>query len=622
MITARHVAIAWRALLALVAAAPAGCGAGARSTAVVAPRSTAATSACPAMVAARRQRGPRGELLVLPAEPAGRRDRALWWEAAAIGETRNVVVGGLRVSVAGDALEWGDGRFVDAIVVATPTDAGWVFATEGGTVARAARFTGSLERLGGTRHALARTVQTPSRGRAALLDARGVVFTTDGRAPPAPLAALHEPALAAAFVDARRGAVVLEGGGVYATDDGGATLRPVPMGGDAALALETTATGELRVHTADGTTRTLGADGTLGAPVQVAHAIAADDEARTRFTRRLGRAMVRRDPALLARDYAAAGVARADGTLLVANGRDVRVYDRASGHEVAAHRGTLPGEHCVLRAWGEALAALCPVGDAGAVVLYHSFEGERFTDVHAGWTGAAPAFSDDELHAARLGPCPDAPAAGADGHPAPTACVFHAELGEWRALEAGDGRAVIVALHADAVLLADRDEQDRLVAPRVLHADSGAHSALRVPRAASGATWSLRTARFLADGTLVAVASAARDEGDATTADAALWIGMPEQELSVLPLPRGASAADFADADHGVARRARPGPLRRVRVRGRRPAARAGLGHPPASARASDGARRAARTGPVAAGAEPGRARLVRVRSGFTPRGE
>lgn len=121
-------------------------------------------------------------------------------------------------------------RFASPIVGATEVADGWVFVTLDGTVARSDTFIGRLRGVG--RSPLGASPRA-SRGRVALIDDHGALWTTDGRSQ-LRRANLLPPVYAAAFLDAHRGAALIAGGAVVTSADGGSTWRPVTLGDDVA----------------------------------------------------------------------------------------------------------------------------------------------------------------------------------------------------------------------------------------------------------------------------------------------------------------------------------------------------------------------------------------------------
>ncbi|MDP3219501.1 MAG: hypothetical protein Q8S73_35700, partial [Deltaproteobacteria bacterium] len=146
------------------------------------------------------------------------------------GDHRNVCCGPLRgvVSALDDHVEVAAQRFASDIVGVVRTADGWIFVAADGTVASSETFVGRLRNLG--RMTCPRAPRA-SRGRAALIDAGGALWTTDGRSA-LRRAALPSRAFAAAFRDADRGAALLERGVILATADGGETWRPVDLGAE------------------------------------------------------------------------------------------------------------------------------------------------------------------------------------------------------------------------------------------------------------------------------------------------------------------------------------------------------------------------------------------------------
>lgn len=174
------------------------------------------------------------------------------------GGLRNVYCGPLRgaVSVLDDHAEIAAERFASDIVGAVRTADGWIFVAADGTVAGSETFLGRLRHLG--RVSCLRAPRA-SRGRAALIDAVGALWTTDGHSPMR-RAVLPSRVFAAAFRDADRGAALLERGAIVATDDGGETWHPVDLGAEVGWDVEfepaglaVTTTGGRQYLSAEGT---------------------------------------------------------------------------------------------------------------------------------------------------------------------------------------------------------------------------------------------------------------------------------------------------------------------------------------------------------------------------------
>jgi hypothetical protein len=162
---------------------------------------------------------------------------------------RDLIWSGLRVSVIHGTIQVG-AEPVPPILWVTPLAGGWLFLTQDGSLVRSDSFAGAIRRAG--------TVAPPyrplraCRGRLAVVDDGGTLWLSDGTEPPA-RAALPEPgrALTAVFLDARRGIVVLEGGQLARTGDGGAHWSRVHLGGEAGWDVERVGD-EARVETTAG----------------------------------------------------------------------------------------------------------------------------------------------------------------------------------------------------------------------------------------------------------------------------------------------------------------------------------------------------------------------------------
>lgn len=146
----------------------------------------------------------------------------------------HVLAAGLRVELAGDDVRIAEDGFTSAIPAAAPTADGWLFLSRDGVLATSATWTGPLRRVAdapaaivASQAGIGRITFRDEGGRWAWADAAGIHGFEGLPAPP----------MSAAFADTRRGAVVLPGGALRTTDDGGATWTDAPIGDDAAVAL-------------------------------------------------------------------------------------------------------------------------------------------------------------------------------------------------------------------------------------------------------------------------------------------------------------------------------------------------------------------------------------------------
>lgn len=170
--------------------------------------------------------------------------------------SRDVLCGRVRETLPGEgAAEVAAERFASDVVSATPVASGWVFVTADGTVTHSERFTGRLRLLGRVPcpGRWAASVGRPSIGRAAVVDADGAVWTTDGATPPRKWA-LPRPVRSVAFASATRGAAVLDHGELVliTTDDSRADWTRVDLQGEVAVHVAVDRNGVLRVGTSGG----------------------------------------------------------------------------------------------------------------------------------------------------------------------------------------------------------------------------------------------------------------------------------------------------------------------------------------------------------------------------------
>ncbi len=144
-------------------------------------------------------------------------------------------------------------RFVGQVVSATPVARGWVFVTEDGTVTRSDTFTGPLRLLG---RVPCVAVRGQSVGRAVLLDGHGEVWTTDG----GPLMnwTLPRRVRSIAFDSETHGAVVLDRGELFVTNNAGDEWVRFDLQGAVAARVTVDHRGVLQASTTDGTQSIVG----------------------------------------------------------------------------------------------------------------------------------------------------------------------------------------------------------------------------------------------------------------------------------------------------------------------------------------------------------------------------
>ncbi|MEZ4408533.1 MAG: hypothetical protein R3A52_18970 [Polyangiales bacterium] len=138
----------------------------------------------------------------------------------------DLTFGGARVQALDDEVRVADDLFALRITLAVQVAHGWVFCAEDGACAASETFLGPLRRVGefpGMRVGSAETLSIDARGRAAVIDAQAVAWTSDGgtfrKVTYLPAVALR----AILFTDARQGAAIIDGGGLMVTADGGET---------------------------------------------------------------------------------------------------------------------------------------------------------------------------------------------------------------------------------------------------------------------------------------------------------------------------------------------------------------------------------------------------------------
>ncbi|MCC7535917.1 MAG: hypothetical protein IT379_06880, partial [Deltaproteobacteria bacterium] len=391
---------------------------------------------------ASRRAAPRGASEVAFVPPVG----SAWVAGLGVDGDSLVVLGGLRARVGVDDAVFGLQPFATEIAVAAETDHGWVFVAEDGTVARSASFTGRLERLGTLEGPVPSVRGVPaSRGRLAVVDARGDLFSSDGRTGPARVEALPEPGivLQAVFLDRSRGAALLEGGLLALTADGGERWRVMRGGPEAVMGLGIEGD-EILVHRTDGSVRAVARDGVERVRSEPWVPQELGEYPRARWLRRMALWVF---PELVE----TLGAATLDGRAAAVLDEDAVVSVRPGGGR-ALDRIALDPETCTASTWGTRVFVLCE--NRVPIVLDASgrFREERtdeladVAELPMGTPGVV--LSDDGRHAARRSGCADA---STDA----SVCVMGGGSRTWRAvpLPADVRDAEVVAMHGARALL-------------------------------------------------------------------------------------------------------------------------------------------------------------------------
>ncbi len=459
--------------------------------------------------------------------------------------TLDVLAGPWRATIEGEAVKVAEDAPWSPIRRATRVAGGWLFLGRDGLLTRSDTFAGPLRRAGEIPAGLASVAA--SQGRLAVIDDRDRLWTSDGGAPA--LAALPGDALAAAFADARHGAVVLDGGALLRTTDGGSRWERVALRGDAAIDVWIQG-GRLVVGLGAGP-RALGEDGTLGpAPDAAAPPPGLDAAGR----RSLAGALARR-----------LGLGAAD--VVLPGGRGFRLdYEHSMATMLGSPDAELvttgpagetrrrlpevaPDTLFALHPWGPALAALgsAAVGGpiANTVRVFRSDDGGPFERLLTGpvlRTGFV--FSDDGQHVAWPGACEkprfDTRFSFTIGA-ASAVCVVNGTHDPGRTVTPEGGAAKLLSMHGDTLLFAT--PEGHLGA---LHGDTGDRVALPAATTPERGR-QVKDARYGADDTLVVV----YQRGEEYEAEVGLRSlgGRPRP----LALPAGARAVAFADQTRGVA---------------------------------------------------------------------
>ncbi|MDI3290655.1 hypothetical protein [Polyangium sp. 15x6] len=473
-------------------------------------------------------------------------------------DARHVVWGGLRAEVDGGTVtRVAEQALSGSIIAAVPSGSDWIFVDQRGNASRATGFLGTPVPLGRVAPSFEVTCRGAS-GRVACV-ADGALWITDGVAPIAPAPEHHRgPVLSAAFLDARFGAAVFEGGVLAITRDGGASWRTQPMPDGRASIEVFVREGELEVRT----TR-----GWYGLHVDQPPTRGAPNIDRSDWRNRAAAELA---PSLLAvfaehfpfqweeLGFTRPFQRRNDGTFLWLDDRanTTTRYDRKRGTELtgAANRAQFRRD-TDLDAWGEGLV-LRRGGE-----LFRATKGLAFERVATDADDSRACVvvaSDDGLHAAGIGPC--------NGEP--TLTVLDEEHARMRplALAPEDTPQSFVGMHGTHVLgvrCTVRSGAKPPCAPVVIDTARGTRVALTLDGEPLPATLEGTLAR---DGTVTALlmppeGTLARDgmatallaPSDAASSQLSVAVGPITGPLHKVALPAGALTARFFDARRGIA---------------------------------------------------------------------
>lgn len=515
-----------------------------------------------------------GDPVLLP-QPA-----RVWTALVANGE-RHIVTGGVRATIRASSVVVAADMMAAPIVTAMPARAGYLFVAEDGTVASSDTFTGTLRRIGFLPPGSG--PPTLSRGRLVYNAADETVLTTDGRTPISILNRLPPGRrLDLRFADADHGAVVLDGGGLFRTADGGTTWAGVDLHGEAAWRLGFAADGSDFFVDTTGGRMALAIDGS----VRELPATPTDDVAPGATTDADGdlqllRALVTRFAAHEAGD---ARAVRAGPTSSVFVQGALYVFPGAAPPlRVPA---SVP-EGCDVRVWGDGLASVCAAGGPSIARLGPGVAPAIATD----GTFESIVLSTDGRHAAALGDC----GAGGDqsGSPGESSGASRrgfcslSPSGAWRALAVEVDHPRLLAMAGSRVVFDIAPTARDAGALHVLDVDRGSVTRLRPVWSQADTRLSFRSASITPEGWVTALALVrtghARDDvggSDSSHVDRSAHSTSPNLPragslviasgpaggaLVLHAAPPGGESIGFIDARNGVAAGADASQLWRTR---------------------------------------------------------
>lgn len=433
-----------------------------------------------------------------------------WAFVDAKGNT-HLAAGTMRMDVSG-ATEFADDAFATQLAASAPVaDGGWVFVAEDGTVARSTSFIGPLRRLGEIPRAV--HANGPQNGRVAVVDELGRAWTTDGTRPIERLRTPEGTVMDVGFADVNRGAVVMEGGALWLTDDGGLTWDPIEQPNFAAVSLEARfdnahpADYILIAATTDGGHEVFRTD-VPGPEAQVGKLDT--DAVMLRVW-----AGSRQQARLRTGDRDAYTMAK-DGSV------ERRNYE--TGQVLA--RAKLDGSQCHLIPWGPRLLASC---DQPGVKAWSAAEGLTFEPLALG-NGEDPQnvrWSDDGIHAVARGAC-----TGQD-------------------LPRGPKEMLVCARRADGwhTLRVPRDDLHPVHGKHALlnHSLLDLESGVTTPLVHGDQTSGVQTeVQWVPDGSLVTIETNVQEHRSY------MVIGPPAGPFRIHRLPIDAEGVSFVDAMRGV----------------------------------------------------------------------
>lgn len=458
-------------------------------------------------------------------------------EVVAVGEDADgavlVQALGLRARVRGSAVEWASEATLHPVVARARDGDRWLFATQDGVLFRSDSFTGPLVRVGETdRRELdvgfvsTGVLAAGTREGRLWLGGPGDVFR------PA-VAPADGPLIDAGFIDRSFGVVAVSPGRLFRTTDGGAHYEPVNTGSHAVLVVYPNPDGF--VLTTTGGPMWVGPNGPA-----VAHtgSIADLHESLSSETERALRASLRSDyplayPTALATPGAAV---LSNGQVALVDGQDAVIL----GPEGIVARMELPGQNCLLHAWGSRWLAQCQADDDTHTL--HFTRGDRpWSELYRGRIDGAVVAGRDGSSIVLVGTSCDENERPHEHDQTPL-CWYDGTRWQSRTLQ---GRVYLLDVWGETVLYREFDEaMDEEHAPpvymvRMDEPGEGSPVPLDMPSA------TLVYASFTDDGQ---IAGTARKGNELYAA-----IGGTALPLAVSPLPQGAIQVAFANATHGIA---------------------------------------------------------------------
>lgn len=434
--------------------------------------------------------------------------------------------GSLRAEVTDAAVTLAETALDATILAAAETPSGWAFVDDRGRVSIARTFLGEARDLGAVPDSEDLSCSAAP-GRIACLS-NAALWTTDGRAPPAIVDPGCGALLSAAFVDARFGAVICDGGAVSSTRDGGRSWTPAPPPNGQGFRTLRAHQGALVAEAGELAAR-VDADGSLA---EIDAPPADHDARRSEVSPRIIAAASERFAGHWERLSTTVAAQRRDDGAFVwidPNHYYLSVFRQDDGAPRQGRDAHFTLDHFEdLAAWGASL------GLSQRSTLLRARDGVDFEPV-ASLEGLHDLrLSDDGVHAVALGRCPRA---STDE----SLCALD-RLSRWQPVARVTSPTITLGMHgALALVAACRDPApSRSCDPVVVDTEYGT-SAVVATDALEGA--------LAPDGTaVILIAPRGRERSEREVA-----IGALDEALTRRPLPDGALAVAFADKLRGVA---------------------------------------------------------------------